>query len=119
MLATNRSCLLVQALLHFAGFHKQPSLGKEVCGSRSTSSIELEITIFGKPLLYFLFLASLFFFGGQKIFVSCIIGSHRSQSEYIAAQTCATLLRARRLFLRRLGLLVSIGAHTSRDIERC
>ena len=30
VLATNQSCLLVQTLLRFAGFHRQPSLGCEV-----------------------------------------------------------------------------------------
>ena len=109
-------------ILRFDGFHRQPSLGVlrcllylEVCESRSAPGIESEITTFRKSLL-----ALLIFFGGQKIFfVSCGIGSYRSQSQHIAAQashplaTYATLLRARRLLLRRLELLMSIGTHTS------
>ena len=58
----------MRTIMWFAGFHRQPLLGLlrgflylEVCGSRSASGIELEITIFGKPLLYILFLALLFF----------------------------------------------------------
>ena len=68
--ATNRSCLLVRTLVRSAGFHRQPLLGLlrallylEVCYSRSASGIELEITTFRKSLVYFLFLALLFFGG--------------------------------------------------------
>ena len=46
VIATNRSCLLARTLLHFAGFHRQPSfdllrgrLYLEACKPRSTSSI--------------------------------------------------------------------------------
>ena len=122
VLATNRNCLLVQTILRLAGFHRQPSLGllrgllySEVCKSRSASGIELEITTFRKSLLYFLFLCLLFFFGGQKIFFVChkFIGHSHSISQHRPRIPCATLLRARRLLLQRLGLLVNIGVHTS------
>ena len=75
VLATNRSCLLVRTLLHFAGFHRQPSLGLlrgllylELCESRSVSSIELKVTTFRKSLLFSLFLALLFFSEDRKSF---------------------------------------------------
>ena len=68
-------------------------------------------------------------FGGQKIFfVFCVVGFYRSQSQHIAAlasqvlakvQHVRLLLWARRLLLRRLGLLVISGVHTSCGIERC
>ena len=59
-----------------------------------------------------------FFRKTENIFVSCVLGFHRSQSQRIAAQTsqplwksstCATLMLACRLLLRRLGLFSSIG----------
>ena len=57
VVATNRSCLLVRTLLHFAGFNRQTSLGLlpsllylEACRSRSTSRIWLEMTTFRKSL---------------------------------------------------------------------
>ena len=87
LLATNRSCLLARTLLSFASFHKQPSsdllrgiLYLEVCKSSSASGIKLEITIFRKSLLYF------FLFWALVIFLSYVIGSHRSQSQHITAQ---------------------------------
>ena len=65
------------------------------------------------------------FFGGQKIFfVASVIGFYRSKSQHITAQDLQALakvqplLRARRLLLQILGLLVSIGAYTSEGIER-
>ena len=131
MLATNRSCLLVRTFLCFAGFHRQQSLGLlkgllflEVCKSRSPSGIEPEVTTFQKSLLDLLFWALPYFFAKQKIFLfpallvstghSHSTSRHRSRK----SSTCATLLRARRLLLRRLGLIVSIGVHISRDIEK-
>ena len=70
------------------------------------------------------FLGLAFFSEGQQIFpVHCILGFHRLQSQHITAQslasprissTSATLLRASRLLLLRLGLLVSIGAYISK-----
>ena len=83
----------MRTLLRFVGFHRPPSSGLlrgllylEVCKSRSTSGIELEITTFQKSLLYFVLRFSLFFQRTENLFASCIIGSHRSQSQHIAAQ---------------------------------
>ena len=66
----------MQTILHFASFHRQPSLGLlrgllylEVYKSRSASGIEPETTTFRKPLLYFLFLALLFFPEDRKSFL--------------------------------------------------
>ena len=119
VIATNRSCLLARTLLRFAGFHRHLSVGTlrgllylEACKSRSASGISSEISTFRKSSLFFLFLALLFFFGGQNIFFPCVVGFYRSQSQHIAAQasqalasprkssTCAALLRGRRLLLR-------------------
>ena len=59
VIATNRSCLLAQTLLRFAGFHKQPSFGLlrgllywEACKSLS---IDLKITTFRKSSVFFVF----------------------------------------------------------------
>ena len=83
----------MQTLLHYAGFRSQPSSGLlrcflylEVCKTRSASGIELGTTTFWKLLLYFLFWALLFFRRTENLFVTCAIGSHRSQSQNIAAQ---------------------------------
>ena len=91
---TNRSCLLVQKLLRFSGFHRQLSSGLlrgvlylNVCNSRSASGIELKITTFGKSLLqFFCFELSSFFRRTENLFVTCVIGSLRSQSQHISAQ---------------------------------
>ena len=128
VIATNRSCLLARTLLRFAGFHKQPSFGLlrglwylESCKSRSASGIYSEITTLRKSSLFFLFLALLFFFGGQKIFfVSCVVGFYRSQLQHIAAQASQALAKVQHVRLccevagfccegcDRLWLLVSI-----------
>ena len=106
MLATYRSCLLMQKLLRFAGFHRQPSLSLlrgllylKVCKSKVVDIFCFQLCLFC---------------GGQKIiFVPCIIHSHRSQ--HIMAQASHPLskvyhvqliLRARRLLLQRLVLRV-------------
>ena len=99
VIATNRSCLLARTLLRFAGFHRHLSVGTlrgllylEACKSRSASGISSEISTFRKSSLFFLFLALLFFFGGQKIFVvSCMVGFYRSQ--HIAAQASQALAK--------------------------
>ena len=131
VLPKNRSCLLVRTFLCFAGFHRQPSSGLlrgllylEVCKLRSAFSSELEITTFQK-LLQCCFVSSFaLFFGGQKIslcpawsvLTSHSILRHRSRKN----STCATLLRAHRVLLRRMELLVSINVYTWEDIEhRC
>ena len=106
VLATNWSCVLVRTLLHFAGFHRLPSLCllqvfflyMEVCISPSASGIEVETTTFWKSLLYSLFLA-LLFFQKTKIFVCCIIGSHRSQSQHISAQASHSLAKVQHVQL--------------------
>ena len=91
VLAKNQSCLLVRTFLHFAGFHKQPSLGLlrgllyldwEVCKPHSAPGIMLEITTFQKSLLHFLFFSFALFLGRQKIFFV----PHKSHSQHIAAQ---------------------------------
>ena len=131
VLSTNRSCLLVRTLLCFAGFHRQPSLGLlqgllylEVCKSRSAFYIELEKRLSEIRCYIVLFRALLLFFGGQKIFLcralSVPTGHSISRHSPRKSSTCATLLRARRLLLRRLGLIASSGVRTSGDIEhRC
>ena len=118
----------MRTLLRFAGFHRQQKPGLlrgllhlEVCKSRSAPGIELEITTFRKSL-YVSVLSFAFFFEGQKSFLwpallvrtghSHSILRHRPQK----SSTYVTLLRARRLLLRRLGLLVSTGVHTSSDM---
>ena len=137
VIATNRSCLLVQTLLRFAGFYRQPSLGLlrgllylEVCKSRSASSIELEIPTFPKVLIFSCFEFALFF-GWQKIyFVSYAIGFYRSQSQHIVAQASQALAKVQHLQLccelagfccegwDCLWSLVSIHRETSKTIVR-
>ena len=133
MFATYWSCLLVRMLLRFAGFHRQRSSGLfrgllclEVFKSRSASGIELVIKTFRKLLVYFFVFSFALFIRGQKIFYcsvfSVLTGNSRSMSrrKRCKSSTCATLLRARRLLLQKLGLLASSGFYTLRDIEpRC
>ena len=77
---------------------------------------------FLKSLLYFSFLALLFFSGGQKIFfVSCVIGFHRSQSQHIAAQASQALVKVQHVaslqaFVAKAGIVCEhwclyIGRH--------
>ena len=80
----------MRVLLHFAGFHRQPSSGLlrgllclEVCKSRSASGIGLEITTFRQSYFFVLSFA-LFCRRTENIFVFCVIGTHRSQ--HIAAE---------------------------------
>ena len=133
VLATNRSCLLVRTLLHFAGFHRQPSsallrglLYLQVCKSCIASGIELKIMTFRMSSLYFLFCALLYFSEDKKYF--CILHYWFSQATVTAylstslassrkSSTCETFMRARRLLLRRLELFVGIGAHISEGID--
>ena len=81
-----------------------------------------EITTFRKSSL---FLALLFFSGEQEIFfcLALLVSIDHSHSTLRhrprKSSTCAALLRARRLLLRRLGSLVIIGVHTSEGIARC
>ena len=127
VLATNRSCLLVLMLLRFAGFHRQPLSGLlrgllylEVRESRSASGIELKKHDIPKVVVIYFVLRFALFFGRQKIFLCSALSvptAYRGTSSR-KISTCATLLRARRSLLQRLGLLVSSGAHISRDIER-
>ena len=129
MLANNQSCLLAPTLLRFAGFHRQPSTGLlrgllylEVCKSQSASGIALEITTFQESLLYFFVLSFAFFLRTQNLFVTCIIGSHRSQSQQIAAQASQKFnmrdfVATTQAFIAKAGI-VSSGVHTSSDIER-
>ena len=84
----------MRTLLRFVRFHRQPTLGLlqgllylEVCESGNASDIELEITTFRTSLLdFFCFELRSFFRKSEKSFVSCVIGSHRSLSQHIAAQ---------------------------------
>ena len=147
VLATNRSCLLMRTLLRFVCFHRKPLLGllrvllyPEVCESRSASGIGLEVTSFRKSLLYFfVFSNALFFRKTKNIFCvprywfpyvtvtayrrTCLAKvqhvrlccEHRYR---IKVYDLGLWLKARMFLLPRLGLLVSIGDHTSRDIER-
>ena len=93
VLTTNRSCLLVLTLLHFAGFHRQLSPGLlrgllclEVCKSCSASGIEFRNNDFPKVVVKVLKLCSLFSEDRKYYFLYYIIGSHRSQSLHIAAK---------------------------------
>ena len=88
VLAKNQSCLLVRTFLHFAGFHKQPSLGLlrgllyldwEVCKPHSAPGIRLEITTFQKSLLYFLFFSFALFQEDKKSLLCPISHTHSIQ----------------------------------------
>ena len=89
VIATNRSCLLAQTLLRFAGFHKQPSFGLlrgllylEACKSLSASGIYLEITTFRKSSLFFVFSFAL----NRKSFFLRFWFLQVTVTAYIAAQ---------------------------------
>ena len=55
--------------------------------------IQPEITTFRTSSLFFFVFGFAFFFGGQKIFVSCVVGFYRSQTQHIAAQASQALAK--------------------------
>ena len=91
----------------FAGFHRPPLLGflrdilyMKVCKSSSESGIKLEITTFRKQLLiFFVFSLAHFFQKTENFFVTCVIGSYRSQSQHIAAQASHPLVKVQHVQL--------------------
>ena len=110
----------MQNLLHFAGFHGQPLLSllrghlyMEVCKSKVVNIFfVLKFVIFRKIKHTFCVLHYRF----SLVTITAYRGTSLASPH--KSSTCVTLLRARRLLLQRLVLLVCIGAHLSRDIER-
>ena len=120
----------MQMLLHFAGFHRQPSSGLlrgllylEVCKSCSASGIELKITTFRQSLYFFLVLSFVLFVSEDRKnrFVSCVVGSHRSKLQHIVAQTSqkfnmCDFVASRHAFIAKAGIACD---HWCPYIERC
>ena len=132
VLAKNRSCLLMWTycvLPVSIGTHR-----KFYC---EVSCIQSYVNCVAHPVLSYkkrLFESrcdkivpcfALFFRKTESIF--CFLGSYNTQSQRISSQTSQSLRKvqhvllligARRILLRRLGLLVSIDVYTSEGIER-
>ena len=104
VLATNRSCLFVQTLLCFAGFHRQLSSGLlqgllylEVCKPRSASGIELEIMTFRKSMLIFFWFELCSFFSKNRNYF-CVL-SYRFPQVTVTAYPGTSLAKVQHVQL--------------------